>query len=239
MLLIKIEVNLANEVILNKKTVEQFLKEGFQVGFSKILETLMNGQRYDSIFGYKNMKNKTTIYIVRHADVLYTGQPSDKFVHLTQDGWEKAVKLSQNWQGDIHRIYSSPLQRCVETITPLSLDKNLRYEIVDNLKELEYMGNAQEFHEKTLINTNFHFDNGETLVKANSRFEGILLSIAKENLDRSIVISTHGTVFSQFLINKFGLNKDIFFELTYPDLFKFEFNLVNEKFYNLERINLS
>lgn len=144
----------------------------------------------------------------------------DKFVHLTGPGWEKAIELSQNWNWRIDRIYTSPLQRCVETILPLSLDKMIEYEVVNELQELDYRGNAQAFHQLVKNNPSFHFVNGESLDAANKRFSDSVFSLSNSNRGKGIVLSTHGTVLSQFLIRRFNLAEDIFSSLQYPDIFR-------------------
>ena len=75
------------------------------------------------------------IFLVRHASVQYLGKKSDLHVHLTTEGQSEAVKLSRNWIGKIDRIYSSPLERAVETVTPLALDRGIHIEIDADLAE--------------------------------------------------------------------------------------------------------
>lgn len=185
------------------------------------------------------MKNKTTIYVVRHSNVKYNGDINDKFIHLTGEGWNKATLLSKKIPESFDQIYSSPLQRCVETIVPISLDQNVNYQIIEELTELNYNGNAQNFHIQILTEPNFYYEGGETLYQADTRFRKVLINLAGENQGKTILISTHGTVFSQFLINEFNQDKNIFSELKYPDVYKFDYEQGEKLFKNLIRINLN
>lgn len=128
--------------------------------------------------------------------------------------------MADEWSLDIDSIFTSPLNRCIETILPLSLKLGMPYKAIDCLQELDYKGNASEFHKKILTDRNFCYKDGETIKQANDRFESCVLELARGNLEKTIVLSTHGTVLSEFLINNFGFNSNYFFEMTYPDVYK-------------------
>lgn len=163
----------------------------------------------------------TTVYFIRHCTVDYTGNPnSDLTVSLSQEGWLQAKKLEENWDIPVSKIYSSPLPRAIQTTTPLSHKLGRRIFQVKDLRELDYKGNAQEFHRRIVSNINFKFKGGESISQANERFKQIVTKLCEINKGQSIIISTHGTVLSEFLIQQFKFPPDFFFRLSYPDVYK-------------------
>jgi broad specificity phosphatase PhoE len=126
----------------------------------------------------------------------------------------------------------------VETIFPLSRVLNKQYLIKDGLQELDYMGDAQKFHKEILDDINFSYPQGETIVEANARFELELKNILNTTEGKKIIVSTHGTVLSEFMINHFDFDKDYFFELTYPDVHEIEYDLNLNKFKYIKRNNI-
>jgi 2,3-bisphosphoglycerate-dependent phosphoglycerate mutase len=166
--------------------------------------------------------------MIRHTHVEYKAyDQKGKFVDISSVGWNSAVVMANDWNFNVDEIFTSPLNRCIETILPLSLKLNKKYKVVDDLQELDYMGNAPDFHKRILVDRNFCYKDGETIDQANSRFEECVLELAQSNSGKTIVLSTHGTVLSEFLINRFNFSTDYFFEMTYPDIYKVVFNNVN------------
>jgi broad specificity phosphatase PhoE len=92
------------------------------------------------------------------------------------------------------------------------------------LRELDYAGDAQEFHRRIKENEGFKFNGGETISKANYRFRDTVIKICRENNKKKVILSTHGTVLSEFLIRQFNLPNNLFFKLSYPDVYKIRYH---------------
>jgi len=76
---------------------------------------------------------------------------------LTEVGLQQAKQLAERLKDlDIDAIYSSPLSRCIDTIKPLALEKNLKINIVDDLIEI----NSPDLQDKEFSCKNYKWDNG-------------------------------------------------------------------------------
>lgn len=167
----------------------------------------------------------TTIYLIRHAHVDYFNYKGDaKYIDLSPNGWQHSVQLANGWVSPVEKIFTSPLNRCVETVVPLSLRLGIPYEVHDSLQELDYQGDANSFHEIIKTNQNFKYPKGESLEEASSRFDGGLLNLIEACENKAIIISSHGTVMSEFLTKTFKLDKNFFYQMTYPDVYVVEYN---------------
>ncbi len=188
----------------------------------------------------KNKQNDTIIYFIRHSHVDYKNFDFKGVnIDLSPQGWEKTIELADKWNiANIESIYTSPLNRCVETIFPLSRKLKIPYIIKDGFKELDYKGDAEVFHKNILTDINFAYPQGETIREANKRFEDQLKKVLDNNNQNKIIISTHGTVLSEFIINHFKFEKDFFFELTYPDVIEVKYKKDTGLFKYIKKHNI-
>jgi len=82
------------------------------------------------------------MYFLRHGETIYSrtgGYCGSLDPDLTSAGQKMAVAFEQvyrsiTWEG----LYVSPMQRTIQTATPLALTLNLTMERADGLKELDY-----------------------------------------------------------------------------------------------------
>ena len=86
------------------------------------------------------------ILLIRHGENDWVGKrlagrlPN---VHLNQKGQDQANRISDLLQDlPIQAIYSSPLERAIETAQPLAIKKNIEISICENLSEINF-GNWQ------------------------------------------------------------------------------------------------
>ncbi len=81
----------------------------------------------------------TNIYIIRHSETDYNLEHRHNHegkAMLTPAGTERAEKIAQLFRDTpISAIYSSPLQRCVDTITPTAKSANIPMYQDDRLTE--------------------------------------------------------------------------------------------------------
>ncbi len=166
----------------------------------------------------------TSVFLVRHCSVNYQNKLSDLYINLSTAGKIQSTQLADSWKINIDKIYSSNLPRAIETVTPLAIKLNKKIIKLPGLKELEYNGNAQTFHKNIKTNIEFKYVGGESIDEANRRFLQCLTNVCLKNINKSIVISTHGTVMSEFMIREFNLSPDFFFDLSYPDVYEINFD---------------
>ena len=158
---------------------------------------------------------KTIILMIRHAKSIANetgifGGITD--YELCKEGFKQAEALAKRLKEfEIDKIYSSPLKRAVQTITPTAVLKNLDINIVDGLKEM-YVGTWENIlrddlrkkypDENKYIDETEHFTGmegqEETIDVANRMYESIL-KIAKENTNKTVVITSHFVAMKAFL----------------------------------------
>lgn len=77
----------------------------------------------------------TTVFLVRHADVDYSTNPSDP--NLTPEGVQRANELKEVLSNvDIDAVYSTNTFRTKETAQPLATSKNLQITLYYNIDSL-------------------------------------------------------------------------------------------------------
>ncbi|MFA9559270.1 histidine phosphatase family protein [Evansella sp. AB-rgal1] len=174
------------------------------------------------------------IYIVRHCQA--EGQPPESL--LTEDGVQQSfalVKLFSKIQ--IDRIITSPFQRAIDSIKPLSEDRDMDIDIDPRLSErilsTEDLDDWLEKLERTFENMNIKYVGGESSEEALSRVVSVIDDIVQSE-DESTVIVTHGNLMALLLYyfdHKFGFEQ--WKRLSNPDVFLLT---LDKKGVNVERI---
>ena len=153
------------------------------------------------------------IYLLRHAESeanakgILAGR--DYSVNLTAKGFKDSRKIKSRLSKiDFTRVYSSPITRCVQTVTPY-LDSNPRIEITltESLIEMDYgnwsgkkLAALSRKKEWTLIQnrpSEFTFPNGESFQEMRRRVKSFLNSLIET--DGPILIVSHGDIIKMAL----------------------------------------
>ncbi|MGB9640506.1 MAG: histidine phosphatase family protein [Anaerolineales bacterium] len=137
----------------------------------------------------------TFVLLIRHAENDFSGKKrlagrlAD--VHLNDSGKEQAQRLAKTLAGlPLKAIYSSPLERAIETAQPIAEQNDLKVIPHDGLIEIDY-GDWQGQSLKSLYRTKLwktvqhapawlQFPNGETLLEAQYRISRTLREIAAQ-----------------------------------------------------------
>lgn len=146
----------------------------------------------------------TTFHLVRHAektggDVLAGRTPG---VHLTAHGREQAQRLAVFLaSGRIDRIFTSPLERAIETAAPLGEAKRLTPAANVALDEMnlgEWTGKkpSELAHDRTFARFNQFRSGtaapgGETMLDVQARVVGAMLRWRDEHPADTLVLVTH------------------------------------------------
>jgi probable phosphoglycerate mutase len=153
------------------------------------------------------------IYLLRHAESeanakgILAGR--DYSVNLTAKGFKDSRKIKSRLSKiDFTRVYSSPITRCVQTVTPY-LDSNPRIEITltESLIEMDYgnwsgkkLAALSRKKEWSLIQNRpgeFTFPNGESFQEMRRRVKSFLNSLI--DMDGPILIVSHGDIIKMAL----------------------------------------
>lgn len=167
----------------------------------------------------------TTILLIRHGENNMVGKrlagrlPG---VHLNDRGKQQAQQLAQVLgPAPIKAIYSSPLERAVETAQPLADALSLSIQIEPDLIELGY-GDWQGKTLKQLTRrklwktvqdapSQMRFPNGESFVEVQTRAVAALDRIAAAHEERDLVACfSHGDVVRLVVAHYLGMPLDAF-----------------------------
>ena len=131
---------------------------------------------------------------------------------LSKEGLIQAEALAERLKEyEIDKIYCSPLQRAIQTITPTAKMKNMDINIDDSLREINVgtwedilrddLRNMYPEENKYIDETEYYTGMAgqeETIDVANRMYDTIL-KIAKENLNKAIIITSHLVAMRAFL----------------------------------------
>nr|WP_285816571.1 histidine phosphatase family protein [Lactobacillus taiwanensis] len=187
----------------------------------------------------------TIVYFVRHA------QPNidiynDAMRPLSVKGLEDRKKLVLYFkQKKIDVAYSSPFKRAIETIDPIVKDKQISCLIDENLRERkignEWITNFNDYCKKQWENFEYHLSNGESLKKVQYRNIKALENIIEKNLNKTIIVGSHGTAIGtiiNYYDSSFTYEKFIKIQPLMPFIIKAEFKGLVLKEYHLIDLDL-
>ena len=143
----------------------------------------------------------TKIYFVRHAQPEHAWE-DDRTRPLTGEG-KKDSNIVFEFLKDKHidAFYSSPYKRSMDTIAD-SADFFGKDIITDeDLREREKgeNGNNHGMFRKRWDDHNYHEEGGESIAMVQKRNIRVLTEILRDNIDKEVVVGTHGTALSTIL----------------------------------------
>jgi probable phosphoglycerate mutase len=142
-------------------------------------------------------------------------------VHLSPKGQEQAARLVERLSGiPVTAIYSSPLERALETAGPLAADRKIEVRQDSGLSEVDYGEWAgQEFKQlrKTdlwkrvqLRPADARFPGGEAVREAQARIVGSLETIANAHPRETVAVFSHSDMIKFAVAHLTGLHLDMF-----------------------------
>ena len=142
-------------------------------------------------------------------------------VQLNADGKAQAAALSERLGAlPISAIYTSPLERCVETATAIAQPRGLALRLVEQLGEVRY-GEWQGAELKELRKhalwpgvqfypSGTRFPNGETLGEAQMRMVQALDALRAHHPKECIVVCSHADIIKLAIAYYVGMHVDLF-----------------------------
>ncbi|MGI8384178.1 histidine phosphatase family protein [Robertmurraya sp. P23] len=159
------------------------------------------------------------IYVIRHCEA--KGQPSGS--SLTDKGFEQAKYLVDFFRHTkIDRMIVSPFLRAVQSVQPLSEEREIKIEMDERLSErILSTKDLPDWYEKlreTFNNLDVKFEGGESSQEAMNR----IVSVAEEvNESENTIIVSHGNIITlllKYYHNEFGFED--WKNLSNPDVFQ-------------------
>lgn len=193
---------------------------------------------------------ETEILIIRHAKSIANdngmfGGITD--YDLSQEGLNQADALALRLK-DVHidKIYSSPLKRAINTIKPTAIIKNQEINIVDDLREINvglWEDILRDDLRKMYPEENKYIDETEyytgmigqeETVDVSDRMYNAILDIAKDNIGKTVVVTSHVVAIRAFLCKimniPFEKTKEQIGNLGNTSITKIVYNNDKEKF---------
>ena len=151
----------------------------------------------------------TTFYFIRHG----TCEPVGKRiagrapgVHLNEEGWRQVRSLAADFSTryEISGIYSSPLERTMETAGALSEHTGLPVVPRDGLMEVDFgdwtgltfeeLGKLQRWKEYNLFRSGIQIPGGESIPQVQARVLAELQHLRTRHPGQGVAIVAHGDV---------------------------------------------
>jgi probable phosphomutase (TIGR03848 family) len=165
-----------------------------------------------------------TLFLIRHAVTAQTGRVlygQTPGIDLDDRGRTQAEGLVERFDGvRLTAIYSSPLERCVQTVEPLAAAQRLPIARLHDLIEMDtgsWTGRTLSQVRRTKPWTTvqrqpsaFWFPGGEGFVEAQQRAVGAVEAIAKRHPRGRVAIATHGDIVRIVLAHLLGTPLDDF-----------------------------
>lgn len=172
------------------------------------------------------MSDSTTyIFLIRHGENDWVGSHRlagrTPGVHLNDKGRRQADELANLLRTQpIQAVFSSPLERCMETAQPLAEALGLPVTPEKGVLEVDY-GEWRGQNLKDLAKepawkmvqhypSAFRFPGGETLQEVQQRAVSAINGIHAEHADQSVAIFSHGDVIRTTLAYYLGTHIDLF-----------------------------
>jgi probable phosphoglycerate mutase len=165
-----------------------------------------------------------TLFLIRHGLTAVTGSRlygRTEGIHLDDRGRRPAAAIVDRFDSvRLSAIYSSPLERCVETVQPLADAQRLEVRIAEGLVEMD----AGAWTGRTLASlrrlklwktvqqnpSRFHFPGGEGFADAQARIVDEVDRIARRHPRGRVAISTHGDLVRVLITHLGGAHLDHF-----------------------------
>lgn len=170
------------------------------------------------------MNDMTQVFLIRHgqndwADKKLAGWMPD--VHLNEAGQKQAEALVERLAPiSFDAIYSSPLERTIETAAPLALARGLKVEQMRELGEVDYgiwqgeslkqLVKKKEWAIVRIAPSAMRFPDGESLREMQSRAVGTIERIAAAHPKGTIAVFSHGDVIKAIVAHFIGMPLDMF-----------------------------
>jgi probable phosphomutase (TIGR03848 family) len=166
----------------------------------------------------------TTLFLIRHGLTAVTGKTlygRTPGVPLDERGRAQAEALAERFAPiRLTAVYSSPLDRCVETVAPLAARQRLDVVTRDGLIEMDvgaWTGRSLAQVRRTrlwkeLIHrpSHFRFPDGESFADAQARAIAEIDAIAARHPRGRVAVASHGDIIRMLVAHLGGAHLDLF-----------------------------
>ena len=166
----------------------------------------------------------TTFFFVRHGVTSHTGNKlSGRLpdIHLTEEGHAQAEVVAERLAGvPLKAVYSSPIDRTMQTARPIATKQGLRVQVRRNLTELEF-GRWTDKSFKTLRRTKLwpviqrwpsgaRFPDGESFLEVQQRAVQEVEVLRAKHPRQAVCCVSHADVIKLTVAHYLGMHLDMF-----------------------------
>jgi len=166
----------------------------------------------------------TTLVLIRHAAhelVGHTIVGRASGVHLSPDGVRQAQALAERLAGSaIAALYTSPLERAVETAAPVGARLGLEAALAEELNEIDFgawtgrtiaeLDRIEAWRRFNVFRSSARIPGGETMVEVQDRLLRLVDRLSAAHPGRTIALVSHGDVIKAALAHYLGVHLDLF-----------------------------
>jgi len=164
------------------------------------------------------------LLLIRHALTPHVGHKLSGWssgVHLSDEGRAQAARLTERLHDvQIDAIYSSPLDRAVETAQPLAKDHKLRVRQREEIGEVKY-GELEGKSLRTLAKgklwarlqtwpSDVRFPGGESLRETQARAVAAIERLRAEHPKQNVAVVSHGDWIRLSVAHYLGVHIDLY-----------------------------
>jgi probable phosphomutase (TIGR03848 family) len=172
------------------------------------------------------MPNSTTyVLMIRHGENDWVG--TDRLagrtpgVHLNEKGRKQAADLAELLNSQpIAAVYSSPLERCMETATPVAAALGLAVQPEPGVMEVDYgewqgqslkdLSKLPDWQMVQHFPSTYRFPGGETLRETQARAVGTIERLHEQHPNQVIAVFSHGDIIRTTVAHFMGTPIDLF-----------------------------
>lgn len=170
----------------------------------------------------------TTTLLIRHAHTDAIGvrlSGRTRGIHLNAQGRAEADRLGRRLAGDaLHAIYTSPLERAVETARPIAQQQGIVETVRDELSEIDFgvwtgktFAELEQDRRWQIYNRcrgSASIPGGEKTTAVQSRIVAVLKTLARSHQGQRIAIVSHGDPLRYAVLTFTGASLDRYSEVT-------------------------
>lgn len=181
--------------------------------------------RHDQVEFASPKDRMTQLYLIRHAltDWVNNGQLAGwtPGIHLNEEGRKQAASLVQRLEPiPLAAIYSSPLERAIETAQAIAGPRDLPVQIRDGIGEVRYgdwtarsleeLKKLEEWLSVQVYPSGTRFPGGETLREVQARAVAEIDAICRRHPKDAIAVVSHADIIKAIVAHYLGLHLDLF-----------------------------
>ena len=165
----------------------------------------------------------STLALIRHAahdDLGHRIVGRAPGVHLSPEGVRQATALAGQLGDDlIGALYSSPLERAIETAVPIAERLALDLAVAEELNELDFgswtgrelaeLDRIEAWRQFNRFRSSARIPGGETMVEVQARFLRLVERLCADHAGGTVALVSHGDVIRAALAHYLGVHLDL------------------------------